>query len=638
MVNRFIADISLRKKLFVLVGIPLSAMIVLAAAEYNRISDFSKQANRFSDLTQISLVASRAVHELQKERGASAGYIGSRGMKFSTILPEQRILTNARLDDYKRVRETFDASVFHPKFQKELEQLDSMLVQLQDMRRSVDVLSISGADAVRFYTTVNAFMLNMSDNLARYSPSGDVSNTGAAFGTFIQSKERAGIERALLSNVFAKKGFANGEFQRFTDLVNTQTVYLRVFETAANASLLKILEQASQHDSFAAVDTMRRQARDGEETGVFNVDPEFWFQTITQKIGQLKGVEDQLADIVEQAASDELAFVEQRLVKFAVIATLAICLTSLLGWFISRQILSAIAVARKIAVEINEGQLSTEMPEASKDEIGELVGALGGMQRKLLGIVESTQAVSSSIRKGAHSIHETTLTLNQRSNDQMLSLDGTTSSTEEISATVRNNAERAREGHALAETAHERAQNGGDVVREAVAAMQEITESSEEIAKIISVIDDIAFQTNLLALNAAVEAARAGEQGRGFAVVASEVRTLAGRSAEAAREIKQLIMRSVDKVVSGSDMVGRSGDTLEALVSSVTEVRKLMGDISNAGQEQAIGVDGINRSMVEIESITQKNTEMVEQISSVSETMLTEVQSLVRELSYFRVG
>jgi methyl-accepting chemotaxis protein len=609
----------------------------MSVDEYTHISESSAEAQRFSQLAQISIAATKAVHELQKERGASAGYLSSKGTNFRDILQQQRILTNARLDDYRLVRSSFVADLYHSEVGKKLERLDGLMAQLQDMRRSVDLLSVPVPEQVGFYTELNSLMLYLSDSLARYSPTGDVSNSSAAFATFIQSKERAGLERAVLSSVFARKGFANTEFQRFTNLVNTQDVYLRVFETAANDELRQILDQAQQHESFAAVENMRNQAKLGADNGVFTVESEDWFKTITQKIGQLKGVEDQLSGIVQQAADDELALAQSQFQKFVVIKVCAIFFTLLLGWFISRQILSSIAVARGIAVQINQGQLSTNIPDAGKDEIGELVAALGVMKRQLLTVVETTQTVSSSIRTGAHSIHETTKDLNQRSIQQMSSLDGTTSSTEEISATVRNNAERAKEGHALAEKAHQRAENGGEVVREAVAAMGKISESSEEIAKIISVIDDIAFQTNLLALNAAVEAARAGEQGRGFAVVASEVRTLAGRSAEAAHEVKQLIMRSVEKVESGSDMVGRSGETLDTLVSSVTELRKLMGDMSNAGQEQSVGVDGINRSMLEIEDITKKNTEMIKQIASVSENMVSEVQSLVKELSFFQV-
>lgn len=629
-------NLSLRKKFALLLTVPLLALLALAYGEYARLTVFSAQADQFNQLAKISISASKTVHELQKERGASAGFLGSKGKKFSQILKDQRRASDIRLAEFKQLREGFDPGQYGNEVGDAISLLDSLLIQLPNMRRSVDQQSVLVAEQVRFYTSINTNLLKLSDNLARYSPTGAVGNTSAAFATFLQSKERAGIERAVLSNVFARKIFDDETFAKFTNLVNTQKVYLEVFRTAANKTLLNILDTALQHPSFNSVETMRNQASEGYVSGEFDVDSEYWFTTITQKIGQLKLVEDELAAAVDLAAQNELVMVNSAYTRFAVLLTFALTLSLALVWFISRGILRSISSARAIAVAINNGELDTPIPKSSHDEVGELLRALGGMQQQLKNIVHATQAVSTGIQANAITIHDSTVSLSKRTVEQSASLENTASSTEQISATVRHNADRAREAQELAHEAHGRAQTGGEVVDGAVAAMQEITESSREIAEIIAVIDDIAFQTNLLALNAAVEAARAGEQGKGFAVVASEVRTLAGRSAEAAREIKQLIMRSVEKVESGSEMVGRSGDTLEKIVKSVSEVRQLMDAIATAGQEQASGVEGINKSMVDMDAITQKNTVMVKEMSAASETMRKEVQSLVGQLSFFK--
>jgi len=575
---------------------------------------------------------------MQKERGASAGFLGSNGAAFGQIMQEQRSTTDTQLTQLSAAINDFDTGAFDEKLKGTIVAIQAGITQLNSVRRSVDRQSISVNEQVGFYTGVNSELLAISDALGRFSPTGEIANTATAFSTFLQSKERAGIERAVLSNAFAQKSFTDETYQRFTDLVNTQSVYLSVFRNSASKQMSKVLEDALRDDSFDQVERMRNEARQAHETGEFYTDAQYWFSTITRKINKLKEVEDALSVMVVNDAHSRLSMVSSSIKIFVAILVLSLFISLLVSWIISRQLLNSISNARAVAVAISEGYLGTPVSSTSKDEVGEMLNALGRMQEKLRMIVLSAQETSSSISCGAREIFSSAASLSQRTVDQSSSLENTASSTEEISSTVRHNAERASEAQALAHEAHSYAEEGGSVVEGAVGAMCEITDSSREIEKIISVIDDIAFQTNLLALNAAVEAARAGEQGRGFAVVASEVRTLAGRSAEAAHEIKQLITRSVEKVESGSQMVGRSGETLKKIVNSVSEVRSLMDAMATAGQEQAIGVEGINRSMVEIDSITQKNSTMVNDVSLASESMKTQVQTLADELAFFHMN
>jgi len=635
MASILLANLGLRKKFFLIVSVPTLALLSMAGIEAVALKAESADANRFASLALLSVDASSALHELQKERGASAGYIGSRGSKFGSILQQQRQETDRKIEVLETQLSTFDDSVFDAVLISTLSSLNTGLSSLSSMRRSVDQLNISVPDQVAFYTSINKDLLRISDALGRYSPTGEIANKGTAFATFLQSKERAGLERAMLSNAFSQKRFAGDSFRKFTDLMNTQTVYLEVFSSSANEAMLKALDEALADSSFESVERMRRLAIDAYQSGEYNVDPEVWFSTITQKIGKLKNVEDMAARLVLETSEKQAAFVSSQIKRFSALVAGSLIISLVLGWVISRQILGSIGEARRLAIAIDDGNLDTLVEVRSSDEVGELLTALESMQDQLKAIVSNSKAVSANINIGAQSIHSSAVSLSSRTLSQSASIEGTASSTEEISSTVRHNAERASEAQSLAHAAHSHAETGGEVVDGAIAAMNEITQSSREIAEIISVIDDIAFQTNLLALNAAVEAARAGEQGRGFAVVASEVRTLAGRSAEAAREIKQLINRSVEKVESGSEMVGRSGATLKKIVTSVSEVRMLMDAIATAGEEQAIGVEGINRSMVEMDGITQQNTIMVKEVSEASETMKLQAEALEEQLSFF---
>jgi methyl-accepting chemotaxis protein len=208
---------------------------------------------------------------------------------------------------------------------------------------------------------------------------------------------------------------------------------------------------------------------------------------------------------------------------------------------------------------------------------------------------------------------------------------------EEMTSTIKQNADNAKQANQLAVAAREVAEKGGMVTEKAVEAMDEINRSSKKIADIINVIDEIAFQTNLLALNAAVEAARAGEQGRGFAVVASEVRNLAQRSATAAKEIKSLINESVQKVGDGSELVNRSGQTLEEIVHSVKRVTDIIAEISAASQEQAAGIDQVNKAVMQMDQGTQQNAALVEQATSASQSMAQQAQDLLAQVEFFKV-
>ena len=249
----------------------------------------------------------------------------------------------------------------------------------------------------------------------------------------------------------------------------------------------------------------------------------------------------------------------------------------------------------------------------------------------VIGIQQSSEAVSTAFRE----INQGNMNLSQRTEQQASSLEETASSMEEMTGTVQKNADNAQQANELALKARAQAEKGGEVVGDAVGAMADINESSKHIADIISVIDDIAFQTNLLALNASVEAARAGEQGRGFAVVAGEVRNLAGRSAEAAREIKDLIEDSVGKVARGSRLVDESGKTLESIVERVKQVAEIVADISTASLEQASGINQVNSTISQMDDMTQQNAALVEQVSAASELASEQALKLRELISFF---
>ncbi|MEO6853084.1 MAG: methyl-accepting chemotaxis protein [Rhodoferax sp.] len=307
------------------------------------------------------------------------------------------------------------------------------------------------------------------------------------------------------------------------------------------------------------------------------------------------------------------------------------------AWWLSRSIILPLAQANGAARQIAIGDLAGHIEKSGNDEVGQLLTSLQEMQANLVKVVGSVRQGADSISTASAEIAQGNHDLSARTENQASALEQTAASMEELNSTVRQNADNARQANQLAVQASTVAMQGGDVVGQVVQTMKGINESSQKIADIISVIDGIAFQTNILALNAAVEAARAGEQGRGFAVVASEVRSLAGRSAEAAKEIKSLISASVDRVAQGTLLVDQAGNTMTEVVSSIRRVADIVGEISAASSEQSAGVSQVGEAITQIDQVTQQNAALVEQMAAAASSLQSQAADLVQVVSVFKL-
>ena len=350
---------------------------------------------------------------------------------------------------------------------------------------------------------------------------------------------------------------------------------------------------------------------------------------------------------------DRLARLEQRLVteagarakaeaQFARVLLLGLGAGGLLAGlllavWITRSITAPLRQAVRVAQAVSEGDLRSEIEVHSRDEAGQLLSALQHMNTSLTGIVNEVRHSSDTIATATSQIAAGNLDLSSRTEEQAAALEETTASMHELAGTVKQNYDSGKHANELAESASQVAVRGGEVVGQVVHTMESINASSRKIADIIGVIDSIAFQTNILALNAAVEAARAGEQGRGFAVVAGEVRQLAGRSAEAAKEIKGLIEASVRNVSEGCMLVEKAGSTMDEIVVSVRRVSDIMGEISSASADQSHGIDQINEAMGQMDQVTQSNAALVEESAAAAQSLERQAQTLVHTVSVFRL-
>ncbi len=342
-------------------------------------------------------------------------------------------------------------------------------------------------------------------------------------------------------------------------------------------------------------------------------------------------------DLLEQRVADaESARTTALLMEFVGTA-LAVIVAVVLSLWVTRSITRPIARAVEVARAVAAGDLTQRIDVTGRDEVGVLLQNLRDMNASLIRVVAQVRQGSESVASASMQIAQGNSDLSSRTESQASALEETAASMEELGSTVSQNADNARQANQLAQAASGVAEQGGAVVAQVVDTMKGISESSRRIADIINVIDGIAFQTNILALNAAVEAARAGEQGRGFAVVAGEVRNLAQRSASAAKEIKELITASVERVESGAQLADRAGSTMTEVVGSIRRVTDIMGEISAASSEQSAGVSQVGEAVTEMDQTTQQNAALVEEMAAAAASLRSQAQDLVQAVGVFRL-
>jgi len=403
-------------------------------------------------------------------------------------------------------------------------------------------------------------------------------------------------------------------------------------ERQAYVGSREALLQAAKEKDYTLVE---QDSLLGDAVGnVYRGASETAFVAITETVGRLNALSQQRAKEAQQAAA--AAYDAARIWVVAGVGLSAI-IAALFGALVTRSVTRPARQAVDAANHIAQGDLSQAIAPGNKDEMGDLLQALQRMQTSLVQTVNSVRNNAEGVATASAQIASGNSDLSGRTEEQASALEQTAASMEQLGSTVRQNADNARQANQLALNASAVAVQGGDVVAQVVGTMKGINDSSRKIADIIGVIDGIAFQTNILALNAAVEAARAGEQGRGFAVVASEVRSLAQRSAEAAKEIKALITASVERVEQGTQQADLAGETMTQVVGAIRRVTDIMGEISAASSEQSTGVGQVGEAITQMDQATQQNAALVEESAAAADSLQRQAQELVQVVAVFRL-
>ncbi|QEP41909.1 methyl-accepting chemotaxis protein [Ectothiorhodospiraceae bacterium BW-2] len=656
MFERFLVQLRIGQKLLLLMAAPLLAILYYGGTTLSNSWDNYRDVDYLQQMAEFSVAIGDMVHQLQLERGLSAALLSSNTAQQQQQLIAQRQQSDTDIAKLEQMLRQQQHDSLWRYFAIDTSPLLQQLESLSRLRSRVDDAASEGqrGEIVERYTqTIRQFLQIISEK-GNQTNHGHYSRSASAYALFLQTKDRLGLERALLSGLFERDSVRVEELIQLVELMQQQQTLLARFNQLAPSELKQRYLALTQQPILAKVAQMEqlilsaptKEGWEGEANRAltqqqrgYGIAPSLWFATITDMINLYKKLEDwQAEQLIQLAVTIEHESLN-RMVFTLVLIVLIVTVVSLLGWLIGRSIRNALTESYQFLDDIakGEGDLTRRFTLYGRDEIALLGGAFNRFADKIESIISAVKQSSSAMGQLVNEISSGNDDLSSRTEQQAASLQQTASSMEELTSVVRQNAANANRATEVAQSARSLAEEGGCVVQDTVDAMQQIQNSSKQIAAIITTIDEIAFQTNLLALNAAVEAARAGEQGRGFAVVAAEVRNLAQRSATAAKEIKQLITDSLAKVERGVELVDKSGGSLKQIVTEVRQMSDLIQDISAASKEQSQGIEQVNTAVVQMDSAVQQNAAMVEQLSSVSQTMKEQFNDLSQLVSRFQV-
>jgi len=659
--------LTIKQKLNILFMLTILWGVINTVKEFKHIYDKNSYLEKLQVITNLSINISLTVDELQRERGITAGYLGSHGKKFIDKLSQKRKETDYQLKKLKKALNEIDFSLYPKELSDKVEIYRRKIKDFDNIRRRIEQIKIPVNEAIGYYSNLNAALLNIISISAKISQNGVMIKTLSAYYNFLQVKERAGMERAVMTNVFVHDKFTNKQYRKFISLVAAQDAFLNSFLSIADQDAIDFYNMSvSNSPAVVSVQKMRDIALAKAQEGGFGVDPTEWFNTISAKIALLKDIDGYLYQMSLYRLEElKMKTVDDAIPSIVADMSLSI-LVSLLIYLLSRNIVFSLQVGSRQIDHITKTQdLSNDVEAYNNDEVGGIVESLNQMIKTFkvsttksiiianklfdasMSLKESSKKLSTNINIEKANIEN----MNEVTADIGLSLDLieeiTVTITEDISVSQVTLDNFARKLTLVIELI----EDGAVIQNELRSKVDSLTEQATEIRNVLTIIGDIADQTNLLALNAAIEASRAGEHGKGFAVVSDEIRKLAERTQKSLADISattNMVTQSILEISSETDknleenskisentssLIDEARNTSDRLKNSLKTSRQLVSKNTYVATKIRDVID----TMDEILAVSQENKSLAQNSNELSSGLAKSAEDLRAELNKFKI-